>query len=63
MKAKFLVTGIVLFVCIVGFHSAAGNTQVQGELQKKADKAYVQLDRIGGLPLKPTLGRQHITIG
>jgi hypothetical protein len=27
------------------------------------DKAYVQLDRIGGLPLKATLGRQHITIG
>lgn len=27
------------------------------------DKAYVQLDRIGGLPVKATLGRQHITIG
>ena len=27
------------------------------------DQAYVQLDRIGGLPLKATLGRQHITIG
>lgn len=27
------------------------------------DKAYVQLDRIGGLPLKATFGRQHITIG
>lgn len=27
------------------------------------DKAYVQLDRIGGLPLKATLGRQHITVG
>lgn len=27
------------------------------------DKAYIQLDRIGGLPLKATLGRQHIIIG
>jgi hypothetical protein len=27
------------------------------------DQAYVQLERIGGLPLKATLGRQHITIG
>lgn len=27
------------------------------------DKAYIQLDNIGGLPLKATLGRQHITIG
>lgn len=27
------------------------------------DQAYIQLDRIGGLPLKATLGRQHITIG
>ena len=27
------------------------------------DKAYLQLDRIGGLPLKATLGRQYITIG
>lgn len=27
------------------------------------DQAYVQLDRIAGLPLKATLGRQHITIG
>lgn len=27
------------------------------------DKAYIQLDRIGGLPLKATLGRQHIQIG
>ncbi len=27
------------------------------------DKAYVQLERIGGLPVKATLGRQHITIG
>jgi hypothetical protein len=27
------------------------------------DQAYVQLDRIFGLPLKATLGRQHITIG
>jgi hypothetical protein len=27
------------------------------------DEAYIQLDRIGGLPLKATLGRQHITIG
>jgi hypothetical protein len=27
------------------------------------DKAYIQLDRIGDLPLKATLGRQHITIG
>ena len=27
------------------------------------DEAYVQLDRIGGLALKATLGRQHITIG
>jgi hypothetical protein len=27
------------------------------------DKAYIQLDRIGGLPVKATLGRQHITIG
>lgn len=27
------------------------------------DQAYVQLDGIGGLPLKATLGRQYITIG
>jgi hypothetical protein len=27
------------------------------------DQAYVQLDRIGGLPLKATLGRQYIGIG
>src|SRR6185503_20119582 len=27
------------------------------------DEAYIQLDQIGGLPLKTTLGRQHITIG
>jgi hypothetical protein len=27
------------------------------------DKVYVQLDRIGGLPVKATLGRQYITIG
>lgn len=27
------------------------------------DKAYIQLDRIGGLPIKATLGRQHIQIG
>jgi hypothetical protein len=27
------------------------------------DQAYVQLDRIGNLSLKATLGRQHITIG
>ena len=27
------------------------------------DKAYIELDRIGGLPLKATLGRQHIQIG
>jgi hypothetical protein len=27
------------------------------------DKAYIQLDRIGGLPLKATFGRQHIIIG
>ena len=27
------------------------------------DQAYIQLDRIGGLPLKATLGRQQITIG
>ena len=27
------------------------------------DKAYIQLDRIGGLPVRATLGRQHITIG
>jgi hypothetical protein len=27
------------------------------------DQAYIQLDQIGRLPLKATLGRQHITIG
>ncbi len=27
------------------------------------DKAYLQLDRIGNLPVKATLGRQHIQIG
>jgi hypothetical protein len=27
------------------------------------DQAYIQLDHIGGLPLKATLGRQNITIG
>jgi hypothetical protein len=179
MKAAFLVTGIVLFICCAEFHSAKGNAQIQGELLKKEqvvakekpiekalettvgkpeetadakpkktwslkvggeltnyfiseshafysdherhwletslrldgtvrykhftagvsglgikttghdsygtatisagappgtqtpsafpsfylDQAYVQLDRIGGLPLKATLGRQHITIG
>lgn len=37
MKAGFLVTGIVLFICCAEFHPAKGNTQVQGELQKKAE--------------------------
>jgi hypothetical protein len=36
MKAGFIVTGIVLFMCCAEFHSAKGNTQVKGELQKKA---------------------------
>ncbi|MGI9167833.1 MAG: hypothetical protein ACR2G5_15885, partial [Pyrinomonadaceae bacterium] len=44
--------------------SAPAGTSAPGTLPSfYLDKVYVQLDRIAGLPLKATLGRQHITIG
>lgn len=43
--------------------SAAGTKAPNAFPSFYLDRAYVQLDRIGGLPLKATLGRQYITIG
>jgi len=59
-------TGRTRSVQATNFHrSAAGHKDGPSAFPNfYLDQAYVQLDRASaGLPLKATLGRQHITIG